>query len=240
MNKAENIAERVDALSQMQNEIAQQLMANNRQMRNLARRVWRSQEQERKHIAAELHDGVGQLLSALINQLEHVSRQDKGVDLSVCLDLARVALSDTREVSRLMRPRILDDLGLLAALQWLVRIMSEKGKTLIQLDNEMERELDEETQTLIFRVVQEALTNAVKHANASYIQVLVAVKSQVLLIKVKDNGVGMVQTQAKAPDGFGLAAMEDRVEAFGGQLTIDSSPGAGCELKVLLTSIDKL
>jgi two-component system, NarL family, sensor kinase len=238
MNKQDVIAEQVDALNQMQSKLAQQLSNSHDQMRGLAKRVWRVQEEERKQIAQELHDGVGQLLTALINQLEQVGRQNQGIEINDTLDLARLALSETREISRLMRPRILDDLGLIAALQWLVRVMAEKGKTEIVLRNEIERELDLETQTLIFRVVQEALTNAVKHAKASKIVVSVSAKAQILSISIKDNGVGMDQTKTTEVQGFGLSAMQDRVVAFGGHLQVDSRPGDGCQIIVLLTRID--
>jgi two-component system, NarL family, sensor kinase len=235
MNNPQDLLARVDALSQMQSSLATRLNQNQEQMRGLAKRVWRIQEEERKQIARELHDGLGQLLTALINQLQHCSRHSD-MELAPSLELARTALHETREISRLMRPRILDDLGLQAALQWLVRIMGEKSTSQIQLSDEIARPLDEETQTLVFRVVQEALTNAVKHANASLIQVRVVAKEQLLLISVSDNGKGM-DTAASEP-GFGLTAMQDRVMAFGGQLTIDTSTAAGCALTVLLTRID--
>jgi two-component system, NarL family, sensor kinase len=238
MNNKQDIAAQVNALNEMQNKIAQQLSTSHDQMRGLAKRVWRVQEQERKHIARELHDGIGQLLTALINQLEQLGQQQKILPLNDSLELARTALAETRELSRLMRPRILDDLGLVAALQWLVRIMAEKGKTQIYLQHDISQVLDEETQTLVFRVVQEAITNAVKHANANSIHVLITAKTQGLLLKVSDDGTG-IREQASINHGFGLSAMRDRVNAFGGLLTIHSQPDQGCEVKMLLTQVIK-
>ena len=122
----------LDALSLKQNQIAENLASGNTQMRSLAKRVWRVQEDERKHIARELHDGVGQLLTALINQIELTAKEEASDEtlksLHDSLDLARQALSDTRKISRLMRPRILDDLGLEPALKSLTRVMREEEK----------------------------------------------------------------------------------------------------------------
>ncbi|GAA4353169.1 sensor histidine kinase [Kangiella taiwanensis] len=238
MTKSDEISKMLDALSLKQNQIAENLASGNTQMRSLAKRVWRVQEDERKHIARELHDGVGQLLTALINQLEltckgNVSGEVQST-LQDSLELARQALSDTRKISRLMRPRILDDLGLEPALNWLTRVMREEEKADITLETQLMRELDGETQTLVFRVVQESITNAIKHADADHIKVQVVAQPSLLMVKVIDDGVGMDTDKALGPDGFGLSAMQDRVAAFGGQLMIQSAPGEGSEIKMLL------
>lgn len=238
MTGKDEITDMLNALSMKQSQLAESLAAGNTQMRSLAKRVWKVQEDERKHIARELHDGVGQLLTALINQVEQTLKEEKDENLQQSLkdslELARQALNDTRKISRLMRPRILDDLGLVPALKWLRRIMQEQEGLRIELETKIDKELDEETQTLVFRVVQEALTNAIKHAKASRIKVEVASQPSILLVKVTDDGVGMDTDEALGPDGFGLSAMQDRVAAFGGQLMINSAQGKGCEVKMLL------
>lgn len=151
------------------------------------------------------------------------------------MTLARQALSDTREISRLMRPRILDDLGLVPALQWLSRVMGEKNSIKIDLHEQLSVNLDDETQTLVFRVVQEAITNAIKHAQATHIEITVIATDRMLVLKIKDNGVGMTKETSESVEGFGLSAMRDRVAAFGGQLMVESQPGEGCEIKVVIT-----
>ncbi|WP_372762741.1 sensor histidine kinase [Pseudoalteromonas sp.] len=230
-----DIAMLVEQLNEKQKQISQQLHSGNEQMRGLAKRVWRVQENERKQIARELHDGVGQLLTALINQLQQLQKGDANIGLDESIELARQALSDTRVISRLMRPRILDDLGLVPALEWLVRIMSEPGKAKVELHHQVDTLLESDTQTLAFRVVQEALTNAIKHAQAELITVNVIATDSLLMIKIKDDGIGMQLTTAESSQGFGLGAMRDRVVAFGGQLTINTQPQQGCEIKVLVT-----
>ncbi|WP_223668829.1 sensor histidine kinase [Kangiella shandongensis] len=238
MTGKDEITDMLNALSMKQSQLAESLAAGNTQMRSLAKRVWKVQEDERKHIARELHDGVGQLLTALINQVEQTLKEEKDENLQQSLkdslELARQALNDTRKISRLMRPRILDDLGLVPALKWLRRIMQEQTDLTIELETHIDKELDEETQTLVFRVVQEALTNAIKHAGANHIKIDVASQPSILLVKVTDDGVGMDTNKALGPDGFGLSAMQDRVAAFGGQLMINSAKGKGAEVKMLL------
>ncbi|ARD44988.1 sensor histidine kinase [Colwellia sp. PAMC 21821] len=235
MSNNTDMTKLVAQLNEKQKQISQQLYFGNEQMRGLAKRVWRVQEDERKHIARELHDGVGQLLTALINQLQQVQKGEPTIALSESIDLARQALSDTRVISRLMRPRILDDLGLIPALEWLVRIMGEPEEAEIEFHHQINADIDSDTQTLAFRVIQEALTNAIKHAKAKTIILNVIATSKLLMIKIKDDGIGMPQGTEDNPDGFGLGAMRDRVSAFGGQLTINSSPNQGCEIKVLVT-----
>jgi two-component system NarL family sensor kinase len=235
MTNNTDIAKLVEQLNEKQKVISQQLYSGNEQMRGLAKRVWRVQEDERKHIARELHDGVGQLLTALINQLQQVKKGNDGIDLNESIDLARQALSDTRVISRLMRPRILDDLGLIPALDWLVRIMAEPEKSTIQFHHQVDSTLDNDTQTLAFRVIQEALTNAIKHAEAKLITLNLISTDNLLMIKIKDDGIGMAPGKEYNPEGFGLGAMRDRISAFGGQLTISSQPEQGCEIKVLVT-----
>jgi two-component system NarL family sensor kinase len=235
MSNNMDVAKLVSQLNEKQKQISQQLYSGNEQMRGLAKRVWRVQEDERKHIARELHDGVGQLLTALINQLQQVQKGEPTTAINESIDLARQALSDIRVISRLMRPRILDDLGLIPALKWLVRIMGEPEEVEVKFHHQINAEIDSDTQTLAFRVIQEALTNAIKHAQASTITLNVIATSKLLMIKIKDDGVGMAVGTEDNPDGFGLGAMRDRVSAFGGQLTINSLPNQGCEIKVLVT-----
>ncbi|SEK71628.1 two-component system, NarL family, sensor kinase [Colwellia chukchiensis] len=235
MTNNTDVAKLVAQLNEKQKQISQQLYFGNEQMRGLAKRVWRVQEDERKHIARELHDGVGQLLTALINQLQQVQKSEPKIALNESIDLARQALSDTRVISRLMRPRILDDLGLIPALEWLVRIMAEPEDVVIEFHQQVTADIDSDSQTLAFRVIQEALTNAIKHAQASTITLNLIATNKLLMIKIQDDGVGMAAGTAENPDGFGLGAMRDRVSAFGGQLTINSAPNQGCEIKVLVT-----
>ena len=235
MSNNQDIERLMAQLNSQQEQIAQQLQSSNAQMQGLAKRVWMVQENERKHIAGELHDGVGQLLTALINQLQHTQNTHPDLSLNNSIELARQALNDTRVISRLMRPRILDDLGLVSALEWLVRVMGEGCDAELVFHHKVDVTLDQDWQLLAFRVIQEALTNAIKHAKASRITLNVIATETLLLIKVKDDGIGLPEPELAQGAGFGLDAMRDRICAFGGQLTILSEPDNGCEIKVLVT-----
>jgi two-component system, NarL family, sensor kinase len=234
MDTNQDIVDLVNHLNEQQNRLAENLHSGHLQMRNLAKRVWRVQEDERKHIAQELHDGVGQLLMALINQLQQLNEQIPEDEFAEVMNLAQQALADTREISRLMRPRILDDLGLVPALQWLIRVMCDKTNVDAQLQQQVSSDLDGETATLAFRVIQEAMTNAIKHAECTKIHIQLIVTDKLFMVKISDNGKGFVADRLNKEHGFGLSAMEDRVAAFGGQLQVSSELGKGCEIKVLI------
>ncbi|MCW8869926.1 MAG: sensor histidine kinase [Proteobacteria bacterium] len=231
---SKKLLKEVDSINQVQKRIVHDLVNNQQQMKQLAKRILKVQEDERKHIAQELHDSVGQLLTAVINQLESCKEKPGQLGLKPILNLTRQALQETRELSRLMRPRILDDLGLVPALSWLTRIMSEKNAVDISLEHEINAQLDAEVQTLIFRVVQESLTNALKHAQAENIQIIVKSSSSVLILKVIDDGIGMENNNN---EGFGLGTIQDRVFSFDGQLIVTSALGRGTEIKVILTTL---
>ncbi len=235
--QSNKLLQEVDSINQKQEQIVNDLINSQQQMKQLAKRIWRVQEDERKQIAQELHDSVGQLLTAVINQLEASKQQSEALDHDELLGLTRQALGETRELSRLMRPRILDDLGLLPALSWLARIMGEKGAVNIQLNHEIANELEPEVQTLIFRIVQECVTNALKHAKADNIQIIVKSSAHILMLKVVDDGVGM---DTSNQDGFGLATIRDRVFSFDGQLFISSAKNKGTEVKVIFTSVGSM
>jgi signal transduction histidine kinase len=224
-----------------------QLLEGERRYRGLARAVWQVQEEERRRLARELHDGIGQILTALKNQLERIERRAAGdapelaPQLADAVDLAGAALRDTRELSRLLRPPVLDDLGLAAALRWLARTMGERTELAVELDWRLpEERLPAELETLIFRVVQEALTNALKHSGAEGARVEVERAGATLVTRISDPGAGFDPAAALAPGGdpggagYGLRGMRDRVELFGGRLAVRSAPGEGTVLELEL------
>ncbi len=229
----EELLQQLTQLSLQQKAIGEQLNASNRNMRGLIQRVWNMQEREQKALAHELHDGVGQLLTALVNQLELlVSKDDQEFNQNL-LQLARQSLADIRLISRLMHPQILDDLGLEAALNWLVRQMSNQQQLAIQLEYAEDFTPDPSVHLLFFRVCQESLSNIVKHAQASKVNIQLSSVDNSWQLKITDNGVGFERQQAKS-QGFGLSAMQDRVTSFGGILDITTEPGKGCSITVTL------
>ena len=151
------------------------------------------------------------------------------------LDLCSRALHDARNLARLMRPTILDDLGLVAALHWLARTVSEGAA--IDIDVECEDEAGAcgaELSTLVFRFVQEALNNVAKHSAARRALVVVGVRDGQLSIVVADDGRGFDATLASRGGGSGLGGLRERVGLFGGRFTCTSSPADGTQLRAVV------
>lgn len=241
----EPLALRVERLSRENAELFERLVADERRFRGLARSVWRVEEAERRRLAGELHDGLGQTLTALKIQLERLAMPggEAGPELAPALaraaELAAGALADTRRLSHLLRPRLLDDLGLVAALTWLARTLGEGTGFEVRFEHSglAAGRLDPDLETLIFRVAQEALTNALKHSAAPGAELELRRRGRRVRLAVRDRGRGF---DASTPlparsEGCGLAAMRDRVELSGGRFGVESRPGRGTAVEVELT-----
>jgi signal transduction histidine kinase len=239
-------ADRVELLAQSLREITRQneklfgeLLAGERRFRGLARSVWNVQEAERRRLARDLHDGIGQTLTALKQQLDVVEQSASALPdfpeaargrLRDAAELAAQALHETRELSRLLRPQILDDLGLEPALRWLTRTFSERTGVALEVDLvNVDGRFQPDLETLAYRIVQEGLNNVAKHAGASRGQVLARREGGELELVVADDGRGF-DPQAPDGDGSGLRGMRDRVELFGGRIDIGSRPGKGTRI----------
>ncbi len=266
----QDTADRLDPLQELLDRVGQvardsqgllrELVGSERRFRALAKAVWQVQEEERRRLARELHDGLGQELTALKNQLEMMSREAAGAGaealgtkLASAVELAARALHDTRELSRLLRPPILDDLGLVPALSWLARTLHESTGLEVRIAGDgvggadcvggadgvggvdgMGGRLDPDLEILIFRVAQEALTNVLKHSEARAAAVLLHRRGGWLELEITDAGRGFDPAGAldttRGATGSGLRGMRDRLELFGGRLRITSAPGAGTRL----------
>jgi two-component system NarL family sensor kinase len=235
--------QRIDELMRQHAGLLSRLQQDQRRSRHLGRSVWRIEEEARRRIARELHDGVGQNLVALMRQVDTIaaalpdSAADGRAGLQRLRDLAQLTLDDTRSLSRLLRPQILDDLGLEPALRWLAR--SVEGVT-VDLDLPAELPpLHEEVSTLLFRVVQEALSNAARHSQAQRVVVRLDVQTpHWLRLDVRDDGRGcdLTRALARGSDGqsSGLGGMRDRVDLFEGKLDLQSAPGEGFTISIEL------
>lgn len=234
----EEVYERVRALGQENEKILNNLIQGESRFRRLAKAVWQVQEDERRRLARELHDGIGQTLAALKNQLEWMAQSPRaaGVETEIrdAVDLASQALDDTRELSRLLRPPVLDDLGLNAALRWLGRRVSKRFDLEVTIEaDELDQRPAAEIETVLFRIAQEALTNAAKHAGAAEVVVSLSKTDSELVLSIADDGAGFDKAAAARTDdrtGVGLRGMNDRVELFEGRLEIHSETGAGTRI----------
>jgi len=223
-------------------ELLDRLENNQSEFQRLARSVYRVQEDERRRIARELHDGIGQNLTALKHQLAMIDSQlAPGQDaqrqqLAASIALCTQTLEDTRQLSRLLRPQVLDDLGLEAALHWLTRTVEGSGGLRTELAVENVPPLDSDLQTLLFRVAQEALSNVVRHAQASEVLLRLATRAGRVMLTIWDNGVGFetaaAATAASEGRSAGLAGMRERARLYGGELQIESGADTGTWLRV--------
>jgi len=238
-------------LLQEHDRLAERLRDGQAHFRRIARSVWRVQEEERGRFARELHDGVGHNLTAMLHLIAGALASlpaDAGLerargDLARVQAVAEATLHDTRELSRLLRPQILDDLGLEPALRWLARSFSETHGLAVTLEYEGGSiALDRDRSTLVFRIVQEALANIAKHADATHVEVAFHCAEREAELSVRDDGRGCAPEAALARGSegasSGLGGMRDRARLFGGTLRVDSAPGAGFGIRLRFALTD--
>jgi signal transduction histidine kinase len=210
---------------------------NEREFRHLGRSVWRVQEDERRRLARELHDGIGQNLTALKHRLVQLGdglAPEQRAQLDAAIALCGDALEDTRHLSRLLRPPILDDLGLEPALRALARSLAESATLEVAVEIVDVPTLDDDLQTLLFRVAQEALNNAAKHAHARTVLLRLVVRGGVLQLQVADDGRGCDPDVALRAGGSGLSGMRERLRLYDGRMELHSAPGAGTRLRAVV------
>ncbi|HUK64091.1 MAG TPA: sensor histidine kinase [Dongiaceae bacterium] len=218
------VAVAVGILALVLGEGRRSLADRNDQLEQLTRLLLRAQEDERRRIARELHDSVGQALTAVKIQLDLEQRADASA-------MVGQALQQVRSVSRLLRPQALDDLGLEAALRAMVSDFGTRTgvRTVLELDRAA-GETATETQVTVYRVIQEALTNVARHADARHVTVRVTGRDGGLALEVEDDGRGA----AEPKPNLGLLGMHERVAEAGGRFRIHTRPRAGFRIEAWL------
>jgi signal transduction histidine kinase len=199
-------------------------------LRYLSARLVQMQEEERHAIARELHDEVGQSLTALKIAIDRTSQkcQTCGVDLAEASQELLRLVQQVRNLSLSLRPTMLDDLGLPATVRWHAdRYTKQTGVKVSLKHGRLPRDIPRDVVTAAYRIVQEALTNVARHARAGEAMVTLRAEKGVLSIEVKDDGLGFDLDSLSRPSGVGLGGMRERVISIGGSLTIESSPGCG-------------
>ena len=225
----------------MENELQQRYdegLRAHQELQDLSARLVAAQEEERRSISRELHDEVGQSLSALLveagNAAARVSPDSTEVRRHVesIKRLAEASVNVIRNMSLLLRPSMLDDLGLVPALEWQAREVSKRTGLRVEVTaDENAGELPDEHKTCIYRVVQEALHNCARHAQARKVMVEVRQETSKILLSVEDDGHGFDTRRIR---GLGLVGMEERVHHLGGELSVRSRPGKGTTVAVEL------
>ena len=211
-------------------------------LHQLANKLIQSQESERKRVSSELHDGLGQILSALKYKVEFASIEAKNkpieveVVLSDILENVTVALSELRRVSSDLRPSVLEDLGIILTLKWFA---AEYNKIYTNLNVEFQidvKEIDipDESKHIIYRIVQESMNNIAKHSDAKNIYVLLTKNKSEILLRVKDDGSGfdLDKVKQKEKAGMGLNTMEERAIGSGAKFMMKSNALSGTVVQV--------
>ena len=239
-----SLQSQLTSLKHQQSELFAGLANGQTRFRDLAKSVWRVQEEERRRFARDLHDGLGQNITAILHQLEQVALEPGLPDaahrrLDRAIDLCAHALHDTRNLARLLRPKILDDLGLCAALHWLARTVSDGAGFAVDVDcDDAYEDSNGDVATLVFRLTQEALNNVAKHAQASHVLIKISLQGDQLHLLIADDGRGCDSVAVLAPGqsslSTGLGSMHERIALFGGILSLISSPGDGTQVRALL------
>lgn len=202
-------------------------------LQDLSARLLRAQEEERRTLARELHDEVGQSLSAIM--MEAGNLQPAGAAIA---RIAENTLTVVRDLALLLRPSMLDDFGLVPALNWQAREMNKRAGLHIRVSaDDASDSIPDEHRTCVYRLVQEALNNSARHAGARNVQVTVRNEGSRVVFSVQDDGVGF---DNKIVHGLGLLGMQERVRRLGGTLRIESQPGRGTTISAELPLPDSI
>ena len=216
---------------------------NKRELQRLSAQLVRAQEEERRNIARELHDEIGQALTAIKMELALAERHldvpgKTRMPLSEARAIADRALQAVRDLSQLLHPTMLDDLGLPDTLNWYLRGFSKRTGIRAELIHQrMEERLAPEVEVCGYRIVQEAMTNVARHAQASLCRLYLQRLPFTLLITVEDNGRGFDPRRLETANprrGLGLVGIRERASGLGGTFRLESSPGRGTRLSVEL------
>jgi signal transduction histidine kinase len=206
-------------------------------LRVLASELMNAQEKERKVIAQELHDNLVAQLAAVKYRMEHRLKYGESAGnvtpLEETLRDINTAIIEIRRIMANLRPSVLDDLGILPALSWYSREVegTYPGTSVEYSGNVQESDVPENLKIVLFRVVQESLTNSVRHGKSSLITIGLKKDAYWLRLRVEDNGTGFVSIKKWAAGGIGLDSMQQRVDSTGGIFSVSSTPGKGTIVK---------
>lgn len=208
-------------------------------LRRLSGNMVDAREEERQRIARELHDELGQRLSALKIELTGLGQELHGrssqLRLNAMLEMLDETMASVRRIASDLRPLMLDDLGLAAAIAWLA---SESGRRMgIKIDLQLvegQPLLNPRASTALYRMVQEALTNVARHAQATAVRIDLHAQEGEMTLTVQDNGIGFPPIAARKKDSCGLLGMRERALLLGGQVRVDNPPAGGGRITVRL------
>lgn len=208
-------------------------------LREMSARVEQAREEDRRLIARQLHDELGQQLSMMKMQLSALTRdphpapvREIAREVSALVDRS---VATVRQIVSGLRPLMLDDLGLNAAVEWLAhQVARSQGIGVTVRLSDAEPAVSDEAANVLFRLAQEALANAVQHAQATALEVSLTCRDESVCLTVQDNGIGLPDDALDRPGTLGLKGMRERVAMLGGQFLLDNAAGAGARVRVRL------
>ena len=235
---AREVADRL-AIAMQNAHLLTELNVANERLRGLSHRLVRVQEEERRNIARELHDEIGQSLTALNLSLQlatHAPADQVVARLEEAQEMIADLMRRTRELSSVLRPAMLDDLGLLSSLEWFFKRYTRQMQIEVAFTHHgLEEQYGEEIDITVFRIVQEALTNVARHAQTNKVSVSLWQSEGNIRLLIHDEGVGFdVEQSLHRYLSSGLSGMIERVEALSGVIVITSKSGAGTHIEVHL------
>lgn len=231
---------KVDRLRMVLNEMLDAVARARARERELSRRVLETEERERERVAHELYAGTAQTLADVLVRLRllhrEVGAQHEYGSLDLISDEVREALEEIRGVARRLRPPELDELGVRAALEAHARRLTEGSSGRVDFHGAVERDaLSDEGRLALFRIVQEGVSNAIRHSGGSRVQVRFLQASDGVVVEIEDNGRGFQCEGPTLPaEGLGLTGMVERARHAGGAISVDSVPGRGTRVRLVL------
>ncbi len=220
------------------NKAERELKSSLEQLQKLSQYIEQVRENERVAISRELHDDLGQALTAVKIDLGMIRQQISDVEIISKIRKVSTLVSDTiKTVQRLtsqLRPDIIDDLGLEAAIEWYTSEFAQRVGVQVVLDMDSSITISPDVSLIVFRIMQESLTNIARHSRADRVDLALSRKGDQITLRISDNGIGITEQQLKAKDSFGLISMKERALSMGGIFAISSEPGKGTVINLIV------
>lgn len=220
------------------------LLKSQKQLRALTMRLDEIAENERKTVARYIHDELGHLLTALKFDIDNIATNKERAIADLATEFESVnkliysLINAVRKIATDLRPEIIDHLGLIAALEWQIKEFRKRTRLccIYQMD-EIAHPFSPKETTVIYRIMQEVLTNIARHAEAKHVRIFVIAKEDELMMRISDNGKGFIPENHVDETSLGLLGMRERAMSIGGKLTIESSPGKGTQVTFRLPMV---
>lgn len=202
------------------------------QLNRVSWHMLQTQEEAARRFSHELHDELGQSLAAIRANLTYSAETDNGQRRSDCVALVDESIANVRELSQLLRPVMLDDFGLEAGLRWLVEKFGQRTRIQVEFTSDLEVRLRGETETHLFRITQESLTNVARHSSAKKVSIRLARREGIVRLEIEDNGIGMSADDPRPMSSLGLVGMTARAEQCGGRFRLEPADPTGLRVVV--------